>query len=596
MNTDYKRRQNNGIWNFSILVVLFAAVMPLVAMDNGVHNKVAPFFALWSIALPAGNDPVLYGYRPLASFKQVALAPNQRVLVKLSEGSYTCALVISPIQSGVQNPQVPVLVRWLNEQKQFKTEWRTQGELLVHATWNASTDLDSFISSHKGVVKSYTSLSEWVEDLPSLSATTSMLDRTCFLNLCHQVRELYLKELGAASWHHDNNVFRAACPTGMIGDFNAQKFLHCYVQKKELQRDDSVFIFGDLHGDVHSLIHALQKLHKDGLLSDDLRLTNTATRLVFLGDYVDRGLWSVEVLYLVLLLKLNNFDQVVLLRGNHEAKECNETFGHTLASELQCKFGLSVVERERWVYSLYDMLPVALYLGCPVNATREVPQGLTWTLCCHGGLEIGFSASDFLQARGCQYAWLSEINRMREVVKLSKTLQDSIVENSYMLRMKSFVPKNKNVLSEEHVVEDFLREPAEKGLQDIGFLWNDFSIVQQDCPFLYSRERGCTLGKDITNELMERDGISMIIRGHQHSGDMWDMLCMGEGCVALFDETVYTVLSGNLDWNLPFFDYAFVRLALRNFASIAGWQVDVCSQINEAFLAKMEEAEVTASA
>ena len=41
-------------------------------------------------------------------------------------------------------------------------------------------------------------------------------------------------------------------------------------------------------------------------------------RLVFLGDYIDRGFYSLEVLYLILRLALENPNQVFFIAGNHE--------------------------------------------------------------------------------------------------------------------------------------------------------------------------------------------------------------------------------------------------------------------------------------
>ena len=44
------------------------------------------------------------------------------------------------------------------------------------------------------------------------------------------------------------------------------------------------------------------------------------TNYIFLGDYVDRGCHSVEVISLLCLLKLKYPKCIKLIRGNHETK------------------------------------------------------------------------------------------------------------------------------------------------------------------------------------------------------------------------------------------------------------------------------------
>ena len=63
---------------------------------------------------------------------------------------------------------------------------------------------------------------------------------------------------------------------------------------------------GDLHGDYASF-------------RSDLNIANPAKDIVvFLGDYVDRGISGTEVLEGVSRLLDRNREKVVLLKGNHE--------------------------------------------------------------------------------------------------------------------------------------------------------------------------------------------------------------------------------------------------------------------------------------
>src|SRR5690242_15588574 len=68
------------------------------------------------------------------------------------------------------------------------------------------------------------------------------------------------------------------------------------------------FAIGDIHGDLA----ALEKL----LAS--LPLLNKDDTLVFVGDYIDRGPKSAEVVAFLRALPSQTPAKVVLLRGNHE--------------------------------------------------------------------------------------------------------------------------------------------------------------------------------------------------------------------------------------------------------------------------------------
>lgn len=83
-----------------------------------------------------------------------------------------------------------------------------------------------------------------------------------------------------------------------------------------------VKIFGNIHGDYHDLMRFFD-IWKAPCESGDI----AGFDYLFLGNYVDRGPQSLEVLCLLLALKLKYPKQIFLLRGNHEDRKVNRYLG-----------------------------------------------------------------------------------------------------------------------------------------------------------------------------------------------------------------------------------------------------------------------------
>ena len=117
-------------------------------------------------------------------------------------------------------------------------------------------------------------------------------------------------------------------------------------------------VVGDIHGNFHDLIRIFT-----------INGFPPQKKYLFLGDYVDRGCMSLDVITFLFVLKLNFPNYIYLLRGNHEFEDINDTYGF-LDSVMK-------VYKDKTVWKMFNgafnYLPICMFIN------REI-------FCVHGGI------------------------------------------------------------------------------------------------------------------------------------------------------------------------------------------------------------------
>ena len=88
-----------------------------------------------------------------------------------------------------------------------------------------------------------------------------------------------------------------------------------------VRKEGDIAMIGDIHGQLYDLIGIVDQLLSR--IKDD---TDKEYGVLFLGDYVDRGVNGVEVLLYLMSLKICYPQKVTMLRGNHESRSMTEYF------------------------------------------------------------------------------------------------------------------------------------------------------------------------------------------------------------------------------------------------------------------------------
>lgn len=177
-----------------------------------------------------------------------------------------------------------------------------------------------------------------------------------------------------------------------------------------------VVVVGDLHGQFVDLLALLQIEGPPGKAA-----------YVFLGDYVDRGENSLELILLLLCYKIQYPGLVVLIRGNHEQSSINKVYG--FYEECHGKYKkASVWNAINEVFSYFNV-------GCVIDRRY---------FCVHGGISPRVS-----------------IHKLQRIDRFEKISEDSIFtdviwSDPFYKPGASSNPRGSGFLFGEDILKQFL--------------------------------------------------------------------------------------------------------------------------------------------
>lgn len=351
-----------------------------------------------------------------------------------------------------------------------------------------------------------------------------------------------------------------------------------FVEKIRVPQGSKICILGDIHGDICYLINTLEELQRQGYLDEEYKITNPTVYLAFLGDYTNRNSHSVEVMVTLFYLHRQNLGRVFMLRGNHEyvvsalvtyemyqvlhrdqnpdALRQHSHVKDVLLAEMSRKFSpYNFPDLLYW----FDFLPLSLYIGCFDDVTRS----FNYMMLCHGGIEPGFSAQNFLQS-DARFQLIKTLHRSRAMQEL--------VDKNLLHNFDKRLTFTCDVIAQtglEAFADSFrlgatpldLSHHYEPRRLRLGMQWNSFLTEENYGIEMASskRHRNFLFGRILTDYFLKQGSavghsLLSIIRGHQHLDELDDdmglnspmlsLLRQNNGLVRQWDGMVYTMGDG----------------------------------------------------
>jgi len=215
-----------------------------------------------------------------------------------------------------------------------------------------------------------------------------------------------------------------------------------------------IAVCGDIHGQFFDLLQLMRTAGNPSTI-----------KYLFLGDYVDRGQFSTEVVFYLFAHKISYHGTFFMLRGNHECRHLTAFF--TFKEECIYKYDLEVYDE---FMNAFDHMPLAATINHRF-------------FCVHGGLS-------------------PDISRLEEIAKIDRH-RETPREGPFCDLLWAD-PYDENTKAE---AED---QPNTGKRYQSPTKWFSYNETRQ-CSYVY--------GTEATKQFLETNRLQAILRGHEVQND-----------------------------------------------------------------------------
>nr|XP_025045828.1 serine/threonine-protein phosphatase with EF-hands 2 isoform X2 [Pelodiscus sinensis] len=335
---------------------------------------------------------------------------------------------------------------------------------------------------------------------------------------------------------------------------------------------EEVTVCGDLHGRLDDLFLIF---YKNGLPSPE-------KSYVFNGDFVDRGKQSIEILIILFAFLLVYPKEVHLNRGNHEDHMVNLRYGFT--KEVMQKYKVHGKKILKMLQNVFCWLPLGTLIDQKVLILHGGVSDMTdlellgqierhkfvsvlrgkkrEEKCRHvDSAAMNSESPEGVDSPKCSSFPGSCLHPSASRTELSQWVRQTVQEELEKCRRQvgfgeTPVDKELTCVSSVTMSESELESCGtshsrqEEWKQIVDILWSD-PVPQEGCTMNTVRGGGCYFGPDVTEKILQKHGLQLLIRSHE---------CKQEGYEFCHNRKVLTIFSASNYYEVGSNRGAYVKL------------------------------------